>query len=103
MRANPGPLTIDEARYLIGTIAIALADAIGDQPGPLSQLLSGHGSVRGLPIPAANAARAYRAALGHVKRVGLGWVVADQVEGALGSPGAMSSAPGLAPTAEHHP
>ena len=97
MRANPGPLTIDEARYLIGTIAIALADAIGDQPGPLSQLLSGHGSVRGLPIPAANAARAYRAALGHVKRVGLGWVVADQVEGGAGKSRGYVKCPGTGP------
>jgi len=81
--ANPGLLTIDEACYLIGTTAIALADAIGDRTERLPQLLSGHGSVRGLATPAANAARAYRAALRHVNSIDLGWVVADQVEGAL--------------------
>jgi hypothetical protein len=80
---HPRLLTIDEACSLIGTTAIALVDAIGDRPERLPQLLSGPGSVRGLAVPAANAARAYRVALRHVHSIGLGWVVADQVDGAL--------------------
>ena len=76
-------LTIDEACNLIGTTAMALVDAIGDRPERLPQLLSGHGKLRGLAVPVAKAARAYRAALRHVNSIDLGWVVADQVEGAL--------------------
>ena len=80
---HPRLLTIDEACNLIGATAIALVDAIGDRTERLPLLLSGHGSIRGLATPAANAARAYRAALRQVQNIGLDWVVSDQVEGAL--------------------
>jgi hypothetical protein len=85
-------LTIDEACNLIGTAALALVDAMGDQSERLPQLLSGQGSVRGLAVPAANAARAYRAALRHVRSIGLDWLVADQVEGALSYAGLETDA-----------
>ena len=80
-------LTMDEACDLIDSAAIALVDAIGDRPEQLSQLLSGRSNLRGLSPSAAHAALAYRAALRHVKSVALGWVIPDQVEGALSCAG----------------
>jgi hypothetical protein len=80
---QPQLLSIDEACNLIGSSAIALVDAIGEPSERLPYLLSGRGTLRGLSAPAATAARTYRAALRHVRSVGLGWVIPDQVEGAL--------------------
>jgi hypothetical protein len=76
-------LTVDEAQDLVGRAAIALADALCDRPDRLQSLLTGKGTLRGLPLDARSAAHSWRGAVAHVHAVGLEWVLEDQIEGAL--------------------
>jgi hypothetical protein len=76
-------LTLDEARDLLGSSAMALVEAVACSTRRLARLLAGQGSTRGLPALARDAVRAHRAALGQVLDAGHGWILDEQVEGAL--------------------
>ena len=76
-------LSVDEACDLVGSAAIALVEAVPPHWPYLDDLLEGQGSLRGLGVKGAGAVRHYRAVLRRVRALGLAWVIADQVEGAL--------------------
>ena len=76
-------LTIDEAQSLFGATAVALAELAPCRPDRLLRLLSGRGRMSGLPPAARVAAVAHREAYRQVVAAGHGWIVEDQVEGAL--------------------
>ena len=83
MTHAPALLTIDEAQSLFGMTALALAEVAPCRPERLARLLSGQGRVSGLPPAARVAAIAHREAHRQVLAAGHGWIVEDQVEGAL--------------------
>ena len=76
-------LSVDEARNLLGGTSIALVDTVRCRPERLARLLTGTGTVRGLPTAAAEAIRAHRTALRRVRALGLEWLIGDELEGAL--------------------
>ncbi|MGH2370299.1 MAG: hypothetical protein ACRDI2_19160 [Chloroflexota bacterium] len=75
--------TIDEAQSLFGISALALAEAASCRPDRLARLLAGRGRLTGLKAAARVAAVAHREAHRQVVAAGLGWIVDDQIEGAL--------------------
>lgn len=82
-RRNHQLLTIDEARDRVGRAAIALADALGDQPARLKVVLTGTGTGRGLPLEARTAVRSWRDTVADVRVNGLSWILDDEIRGAL--------------------
>ena len=83
MTAPAALLTLDEAREELGTRAIALVEAVTCSRSRLSRLLHGTTTARGLPVDARQAARAYRAVLRQVLASDHGWILDEQIEGAL--------------------
>jgi hypothetical protein len=80
---EPELLTVDEARELIGSTAIALIDCLPRRfASRIPELLAGKGTLQGVPKVAADAVRVHRAALRDVHGVGLAWIIDDQLEGA---------------------
>ena len=83
MTIRPAPLlTVDEARYLLASTALALVEVVTCRPERLGQLLTGTSTLRGLPPEAAAAVRAHRAALRDVADAGHGWIVGEELLGA---------------------
>lgn len=76
-------LTIDEARSLFGTTALALAELAPCGSDRLVRLLTGRGRLSGLAPAARVAAAAHREAYRQVVAAGLEWIIEDQVEGAV--------------------
>lgn len=75
-------LTIDEAQSRFAGTAITLVEAVACRPERLAHLLASTGTTRGLPAAAACAVRAHRAALRHVRPVGLSWLIDHQIDDA---------------------
>jgi len=76
-------LSLDEARDVFGTSAIALVEAVARSATQLSRLLHGRGTTRGLPLGAAQAVKAHRAVVRQVLASDHRWILDEQIEGAL--------------------
>lgn len=76
-------LTLDEARDLLGTSALAVVDAVSCSPARLARLLAGKGSLGALPPAARRAVRAHRGVVQQILACDHAWILDEQLEGAL--------------------